>query len=68
MSDSPPNYPTIEDVIGATPMVRLVRLPGADNAQRNNVPLLTTASSALAAALKSEIAANTVARLNERVE
>ena len=28
MSDSAPTYPTIEDVIGATPLVRLVRLPG----------------------------------------
>jgi hypothetical protein len=39
MSDSTPNYPTIEDVIGATPLVRLVRLPGADNAARGNVIL-----------------------------
>ena len=27
MSDSAPTYPTIEDVIGETPLVRLVRLP-----------------------------------------
>ena len=33
------DYPTIEDVIGKTPLVRLVRLPGADNAARGNVIL-----------------------------
>ena len=32
-------YKTIEDVIGATPLVRLVRLPGAENARRGNVIL-----------------------------
>ena len=33
MSDPAPTYPTIEDVIGATPMVRLVRaIPGVTNA------------------------------------
>ena len=39
MSDSAPTYPTIEDVIGATPLVRLVRLPGDGNAARGNVIL-----------------------------
>lgn len=32
-------YPTIEDTIGKTPLVRLVRLPGAVNAARGNVIL-----------------------------
>jgi cysteine synthase B len=32
-------YPTIEDTIGNTPMVRLQRLPGADIAARHNVLL-----------------------------
>jgi cysteine synthase B len=32
-------YKTIEDTIGNTPLVRLVRLPGADAAARNNVIL-----------------------------
>ena len=39
MTDSTPSYPTIEDTIGVAPMVRLVRLPGADNAARGNVIL-----------------------------
>ncbi|MEO7114793.1 MAG: cysteine synthase B, partial [Caldimonas sp.] len=39
MNEPKPNYPTIEDVIGATPMVRLVRLPGAVNDTRGNVIL-----------------------------
>ena len=34
-----PGYPTLEDVIGNTPLVRLVRLPGAENERRGNVIL-----------------------------
>jgi S-sulfo-L-cysteine synthase (O-acetyl-L-serine-dependent) len=34
MSSNAPRYSTLEDVIGNTPLVRLVRLPGADNDQR----------------------------------
>ena len=34
-----PTYKTIEDVIGSTPLVRLVRLPGAENESRRNVIL-----------------------------
>jgi S-sulfo-L-cysteine synthase (O-acetyl-L-serine-dependent) len=33
------NYPTLEDVIGKTPLVRLQRLPGADMQDRGNVIL-----------------------------
>ena len=32
-------YPTLEDAIGATPLVRLQRLPGADNERRGNLIL-----------------------------
>jgi cysteine synthase B len=32
-------YPTLEDVIGRTPLIRLVRLPGERNAARGNVIL-----------------------------
>jgi S-sulfo-L-cysteine synthase (O-acetyl-L-serine-dependent) len=32
-------YPTLEDTIGNTPLVRLQRIPGADNARRNNIIL-----------------------------
>ena len=33
MSSKAPRYSTLEDVIGNTPLVRLVRLPGAENLQ-----------------------------------
>ena len=39
MSDARPRYDTLEDVIGKTPLVRLMRLPGADNERRGNVIL-----------------------------
>ncbi len=39
MSSTHPAYPTLEDVIGRTPMVRLMRIPGAENEARNNVIL-----------------------------
>ncbi|ANS79012.1 Cysteine synthase B [Serinicoccus hydrothermalis] len=38
MSDPAP-YPTMEDTIGGTPLVRLQRLPGPDNERRGNVLL-----------------------------
>ena len=31
MPQPPPRYKTLEDVIGNTPLVRLQRMPGADN-------------------------------------
>jgi cysteine synthase B len=39
MSDAAPRYNTLEDVIGKTPLVRLVRLIGARDAHRGNVVL-----------------------------
>ena len=36
---NPPAYPTMEDVIGGTPLVRLQRLPGPENERRGNVLL-----------------------------
>ncbi|MEO3938216.1 cysteine synthase CysM [Dermatophilaceae bacterium Soc4.6] len=36
---NPPAYPTMEDVIGDTPLVRLQRLPGPENERRGNVLL-----------------------------
>jgi cysteine synthase B len=32
-------YPSVEDVIGNTPLVRLARVPGADNDKRGNIIL-----------------------------
>ena len=34
-----PHYASVEDVIGNTPLVRLVRIPGIDNDQRGNLIL-----------------------------
>jgi len=39
MSAKPVQYLTIEDTIGNTPLVRLMRLPGDDNTARHNVIL-----------------------------
>jgi cysteine synthase B len=39
MSTNHPNYPTIAQTVGHTPLVRLQRIPGAGNAERNNIIL-----------------------------
>ena len=66
MSDSAPNYPTIEDVIGATPLVRLVRLPGADNAARGNVILGKLEGNNPAGSVKDRPAISMIRRAEER--
>jgi cysteine synthase B len=39
MSTNHLNYPTIAQTVGHTPLVRLQRIPGAGNAERNNIIL-----------------------------
>jgi cysteine synthase B len=39
MSISRPNYPTIAQTVGRTPLVRLQRIPGPGNTERNNIIL-----------------------------
>jgi cysteine synthase B len=39
MSTTRPNYPTIAQTVGHTPLVRLQRIPGAGNMERNNIIL-----------------------------
>lgn len=39
MSINHPNYPTIAQTVGHTPLVRLQRIPGAGNTERNNIIL-----------------------------
>jgi cysteine synthase B len=39
MSTNHPNYPTIAQTVGHTPLVRLQRIPGAGNTERNNILL-----------------------------
>src|SRR6478672_7696537 len=66
MSDSAPNYPTIEDVIGATPLVRLVRLPGAASAARGNVILGKLEGNNPAGSVKDRPAISMIRRAEER--
>jgi cysteine synthase B len=64
--DAAPTYPTIEDVIGATPMVRLVRLPGAENAARGNVILAKLEGNNPAGSVKDRPAISMIRRAEER--
>jgi len=66
MTDSTPRYPTIEDTIGATPMVRLVRLPGAGNEERGNVLLGKLEGNNPAGSVKDRPAISMIRRAEER--
>ena len=61
-------YKTIEDVIGATPLVRLVRLPGADNERRGNVILAKLEGNNPAGSVKDRPAISMIRRAEERGE
>ena len=61
-------YKTIEDVIGATPLVRLVRLPGADNDRRGNVLLAKLEGNNPAGSVKDRPAISMIRRAEERGE
>jgi cysteine synthase B len=60
------NYPTLEDVIGKTPMVRLQRLPGAENAERGNVILAKLEGNNPAGSVKDRPAISMIRRAEER--
>jgi cysteine synthase B len=66
MSDPAPSYPTIEDVIGNTPMVRLVRLPGSESAARGNVILAKLEGNNPAGSVKDRPAISMIRRAEER--
>ena len=66
MSDPAPRYNTIEDVIGQTPLVRLVRLVGADEAQRGNVILGKLEGNNPAGSVKDRPAISMIRRAEER--
>lgn len=68
MSDATPHYPTLEDVIGATPLVRLQRLPGADAQRRGNVILGKLEGNNPAGSVKDRPAMNMIRRAEERGE
>ncbi|WP_119154918.1 cysteine synthase CysM [Caldimonas tepidiphila] len=61
-----PQYKTIEDVIGRTPLVRLQRLPGADNERRGNVILGKLEGNNPAGSVKDRPAISMIRRAEER--
>lgn len=66
MSDAAPHYPSLEDVIGNTPMVRLVRLPGDVGAARGNVILGKLEGNNPAGSVKDRPAISMIKRAEER--
>ena len=66
MSDAGPRYPTVEDVIGNTPLVRLVRVPGAENERRGNVILGKLEGNNPAGSVKDRPAISMIRRAEER--
>jgi len=66
MSEAAPRYPTVEDVIGHTPLVRLVRIPGADNEARGNVILGKLEGNNPAGSVKDRPAISMIRRAEER--
>jgi len=68
MSDATPLYKTVEDVIGNTPLVRLVRLPGAENERRGNVILGKLEGNNPAGSVKDRPAISMIRRAEERGE
>lgn len=68
MSSNAPRYPTLEDVIGNTPLVRLVRLPGTDNDRRGNVILGKLEGNNPAGSVKDRPAISMIRRAEERGE
>ncbi len=68
MNDTDPHYPTLEDVIGRTPLIRLVRLPGADSDARGNVVLGKLEGNNPAGSVKDRPAISMIRRAEERGE
>ena len=63
-----PDYPTIEQTIGRTPLVRLQRLPGVANAQRGNLILGKLEGNNPAGSVKDRPALAMIARAEARGE
>jgi cysteine synthase B len=62
------DYPTLEDAIGRTPLVRLQRLPGADAQERGNVILGKLEGNNPAGSVKDRPAISMIRRAEERGE
>ena len=60
------SYPTLEDAIGKTPLVRLQRVPGADCDARGNVILAKLEGNNPAGSVKDRPAINMIRRAEER--
>ena len=63
-----PNYATLEEAIGKTPLVRLQRLPGAENDRRGNVILGKLEGNNPAGSVKDRPAISMIRRAEERGE
>jgi cysteine synthase B len=68
MSEQRPDYPTLEDVIGHTPLVRLQRVPGAAQQARGNVILGKLEGNNPAGSVKDRPAISMIKRAEERGE
>ncbi|MBK9364154.1 MAG: cysteine synthase CysM [Rubrivivax sp.] len=66
MTSAPPLYPTLEDAIGRTPLVRLQRVPGAAGAARGNVILGKLEGNNPAGSVKDRPAIGMIRRAEER--
>jgi S-sulfo-L-cysteine synthase (O-acetyl-L-serine-dependent) len=61
-------YKTLQDFVGNTPLVRLVRIPGGDNDRRNNVILAKLEGNNPAGSVKDRPALSMIARAEARGE
>ncbi|MDR2837595.1 MAG: cysteine synthase CysM [Azonexus sp.] len=61
-------YKTLQDFVGNTPLVRLVRLPGAANERRGNVLLVKLEGNNPAGSVKDRAALSMIARAEARGE
>ena len=66
--DNAPRYKTLEDAIGGTPLVRLQRVPGEQNARRGNVILGKLEGNNPAGSVKDRPAISMIRRAEERGE
>ena len=66
MTAATPRYNTVEDVIGNTPLVRLVRIPGLENEQRGNIILGKLEGNNPAGSVKDRPAISMIKRAEER--
>jgi cysteine synthase B len=60
------NYPTLEDFVGNTPLVRLKRIPGVANEQRDNVILAKLEGNNPAGSVKDRPALSMIVRAEAR--